>query len=258
MRDNADPTPVSDNAVIGRRRGARPRLRRRWPPRSPRNDHRAPREECRHLHRPSICRRASCCAPRVSPISATSTSAASTRESGGDRARRGGFQPAHFAAHGSCGDRQRRARSSVLRRHACRLLTNCSRTKASAASPTKGKTVGVPGLGRADHMFAVASWPPMSDSTPQGHPLGHQPDRPSPAGALRGGQDRRIPRPSARAPGTPRPRHRSCDRQQHHRPPMVAVFLLHAGRQPRIRAQISGRDQTRDARHPQSRRSLRH
>ena len=42
------------------------------------------------------------------------------------------------------------------------------------------------------------------------------------------------------------------------RPPLVAVFLLHAGGQPGIRAQVSGRDQARAARHPQGDRSLRH
>ena len=42
------------------------------------------------------------------------------------------------------------------------------------------------------------------------------------------------------------------------RPPLVAVFLLHAGGQPGICPQISGRDQARDARHPQGCRPLRH
>ena len=51
---------------------------------------------------------------------------------------------------------------------------------------------------------------------------------------------------------------RPCDRQQHRGPPLVAVFLLHAGRQPGLCAQIPGRDQARAAGHPQGRRSLRH
>ena len=42
------------------------------------------------------------------------------------------------------------------------------------------------------------------------------------------------------------------------RPPLVAVFLLHAGGQPGVCPQISGRDQARAARHPQGSRSLRH
>src|SRR5262249_50805189 len=45
--------------------------------------------------------------------------------------------------------------------------------------------------------------------------------------------------------------------QQRPRPPLVAILLLHAGRQPGVRSQISGRDQARAARDPQSRRSLR-
>ena len=39
---------------------------------------------------------------------------------------------------------------------------------------------------------------------------------------------------------------------------MVAVFLLYAGRQPRLRPQSPGGDQAGDARDPESRRSLRH
>ena len=76
--------------------------------------------------------------------------------------------------------------------------------------------------------------------------------------AVRGGEDRRLPRLSARAAGSARSPYRPRDRQQRRGPPVVAVFLLHAGGQPGIRAQVSGRDQARAARHPQGDRSLRH
>ena len=47
-----------------------------------------------------------------------------------------------------------------------------------------------------------------------------------------------------RGAGTPRPQGRTFDRQQFHRPSMVAVFLLHADGQDRVRPEVSNSDQT--------------
>ena len=123
----------------------------------------------------------------------------------------------------------------------------------------KGKTIGVPGLESSHHMFASVivahiGLDPVNDIrwvTPNA--------RIALTGrALRGGKDRRVPRLSAGAAGSPRSRHRACGRRHHRGPPLVAIFLLCARRQQRIRAQISSRDQTRNAGHPQSHRPLRH
>ena len=61
-----------------------------------------------------------------------------------------------------------------------------------------------------------------------------------------------------------RPSRRNCapasrprDRQQRRGPPLVAVFLLHAGGQREFVSRYPGRDQARGARHPQGCRSLR-
>ena len=91
----------------------------------------------------------------------------------------------------------------------------------------------------------------------QGHPLGHRPRRSSRSSCSQRARSMRFlgfpPEPQDL-----RARHighvivNSC-----RRPPVVAVFLLHAGGQPRIRPQKSGRDQARVARHSQGRGSLR-
>ena len=120
----------------------------------------------------------------------------------------------------------------------------------------KGKTVGVPDLGASPHVFlstmaAHVGLDPAKDINWVTSPI----DRAK--GAFRRGQDRCVPRLSARAAGTARPQDRPRDRQQLDRPPLVAVLLLHAGGQPGLRPQESGRDQARAARHPQGDRLLR-
>ena len=114
------------------------------------------------------------------------------------------------------------------------------------------------GLGSSQHVFlAVMAAYVGLDPDKDIHWVA-EPDRPSRCELFARGQDRRVPRLSARAAGTARPAYRPRDRQQRRGPALVAVFLLHAGRQPRIRPQISGRDQARAARHPQGGRPLRH
>ena len=73
-------------------------------------------------------------------------------------------------------------------------------------------------------------------------------------GAVRRRQDRRVSRLSARAAGAARPRLRSRDREHAQRPAVVAVFLLHDLRQPRLGPRSSGRDQALSARRLQGRR----
>ena len=60
-------------------------------------------------------------------------------------------------------------------------------------------------------------------------------------------------RRSARFTGSSRQEHRTCDRQQYHRPTVVAVLLLHAGGQYGVCRQISRCNQTRVARHTEGR-----
>jgi NitT/TauT family transport system substrate-binding protein len=51
---------------------------------------------------------------------------------------------------------------------------------------------------------------------------------------------------------------RPCDPEDRRGSALVAVFLLHAGSQPRVCSAVSGGDQARDPLHPESRRSMRH
>ena len=106
-------------------------------------------------------------------------------------------------------------------------------------------------------MFLRRSWPPMSGSIRARTSTGSPSPIVKPMRAVRRRQDRRLPGFAARAAGTARPPDRPCDRQQRGGPPLVAVFLLHAGGQPGIRPEISGRDQARGARHPEGGRSVR-
>ena len=69
-------------------------------------------------------------------------------------------------------------------------------------------------------------------------------------------RDRRLPRLSARAAGAARPRLQPRDPEHAHRPAVVAVFLLHDLRQPRLGPRSSGRDQAFPARDLQGRRVL--
>src|SRR6516164_163649 len=122
----------------------------------------------------------------------------------------------------------------------------------------KGKRVGIPGFGSPYHLFIVliaaqVGLDPKKDidcvvasSSVESMQL-----------FVDGKTDAffGLPTPTAGAAG---PACRTCHRRQRPRPSLVGVFLLHAGRQPGIRAEMSRRDQTRGARHLQSRRSLRH
>ena len=58
-------------------------------------------------------------------------------------------------------------------------------------------------------------------------------------------------------PGAARPAHRPIRPQQHHRPPLVAIFLLRFRRQQKLCSELPGRDPARAARHPQGDRPVR-
>ena len=99
---------------------------------------------------------------------------------------------------------------------------------------------------------------PTSGSTPQQDiDWVSEPDR-QPHGAVRRRQGRRFPRLPARAAGAARAQARPHDPQHDHGQAMVAVFLLHGLRQPRLRPRSSGRHQALSARHPQGRRHVCH
>ena len=101
------------------------------------------------------------------------------------------------------------------------------------------------------------SWRRMSGSTPSKDIEWVTPGRRNHRWSCSPREGRCLPRLSARAAGAARPQDRSRDPQHDHGPAMVAVFLLHDVRQPRLRPRSSGRDQARPARHPQGRRPLR-
>src|SRR6266446_6796123 len=136
------------------------------------------------------------------------------------------------------------------------VMVGCFELFASTAirslTELKGKSV----VSRRAVRFAVPDGRASRARPDQGHPLGRRP-RCQPARAFRGWQDRCLPRLSAGAAGAPRPARRPCHRQHRGGPPVVAVFLLSVGGQQGVCAQISGRDQTCGARHPQGSGSLR-
>ena len=95
----------------------------------------------------------------------------------------------------------------------------------------KGKSVGVAALGSSDHLFiSVMAAHIGLDPVNEINWIISQ--SPTPAELFADEQDRRLPRSAARAPGTSRPTYRPRNRQQRYRPPLVAIFLLYAGRQP--------------------------
>ena len=72
----------------------------------------------------------------------------------------------------------------------------------------------------------------------QGHRLGHADPTGNPMELFAERKSRCVSRLSARAAGAARPQDRSRDHQHGHGPAMVAVFLLHAGRQQGLRPQL--------------------
>src|SRR6185436_9359072 len=115
---------------------------------------------------------------------------------------------------------------------------------------SEGQDGGRAGSGRIAARLPRCHGRPRRARPDERHQLGHQPDD-RPEGAFRRAEDRCFLGLSARAAGIARSKDRPCDRQQRDRPPVVAVLLLHAGRQPGIHPQESGGDQARAARHPQ-------
>ena len=119
----------------------------------------------------------------------------------------------------------------------------------------KGKSVGVR-AGSSEHLF-VSSWRLMSGSTRPTTSRWVTSNPPSrwncscKARSMHSWRFRPMPQDLRRAQDRPRGR-------QHRRgPPLVAIFLLHAGGQPELCRTISGRDQARAARHSEGRRSVR-
>ncbi len=134
----------------------------------------------------------------------------------------------------------RLSRSTPASRSRCwpaciRDATSCSRTsRIRTITDLKGKSVGVLALGSGPHVFLAAHGGLRRARPRQGHQLGHQPV-PAANGAVRRGQDRCVPRLSARAAGAARPEDRPRDPQQRGRPSMVAVLLLPADGQHGLR-----------------------
>src|SRR5208282_1746392 len=124
-----------------------------------------------------------------------------------------------------------------------------------AVTELKGKNVAIPVLNSSPHLFTAIIVRASRPRSCQGYSLGREllakTDR-----AVRGRESRRLSRLSAGGTGGARPPARSCSRQQRGRYALVAVFLLHVGRQPRLRPGISGGNQARAARDPQGRRSV--
>ena len=108
----------------------------------------------------------------------------------------------------------------------------------------KGRTVGW-SSGYVSSRYLVSLMAKFVGLDPaQGYPLGQR-FRDRSDGSFHRSEDRRLPGRPATVPGASRPQDRALARQQRHRPSVVAVFLLHAGRQDRVRPEISDCDQTR-------------
>jgi len=112
-----------------------------------------------------------------------------------------------------------------------RFATNCSAAKASAGvADLKGKSVGVQGLGSAGNVLVTMMAAPCRARPRQGHPLGHRPRAKSRSSCSCRARSMRF--------WGSRPSHRSCAPRhignvivkQCCGPPVVPVFLLHAGR----------------------------
>ncbi len=121
----------------------------------------------------------------------------------------------------------------------------------------KGKSVGVQAAGPTRIGAPVPAGRSRRARPRQGHSLGHRPGAQA-VRAFRREQDRGVSGLPAGTPASALAADRPRDDEYRGRPTLVPVFLLHADRQPRLHPQISDCDQTRAARHPQSRRPLRH
>ena len=124
-------------------------------------------------------------------------------------------------------------------------------------SDLKGKRVGIqePGSSAPVPGRPMAAYIGLDPA--RGHRLGHDRRSGNAMELFADGQDRRLPRLPARAAGAARPQDRPRDPQHAPSTALVAVLLLHAARQRRVRPRASGRHQARAARHPQGRRPLR-
>ena len=123
----------------------------------------------------------------------------------------------------------------------------------------KGKSVGIQTLSSSAHLYlsimaAHVGLNPQTDINWVTSPAG---DASEPMELYAAGKDRCVSRLPARATGAAGARHRARDHQDRHGPPLVAVLLLHAGRQSGVRPRSSGRHQTCSACRAQGGRSLR-
>ena len=124
-------------------------------------------------------------------------------------------------------------------------------------SDLKGKRVGIDASGSSHAPVSRDHGGLRRARSRRGHRLGRCSRTGSAHGAVRRRQGRCVSRLPARAAGAARPQDRSRDPQHGHGQAVVAVFLLHGGRQHGVRPRLSGRHQALPAGHPQGHRPLR-
>ena len=169
---------------------------------------------------------------------------------------RGGFQSGASRAIRSGDDRGRRP-ITILGRCACRLLRIVRANEGiRSIADLKGKSVGLQALGSPARllklMAAHVGLDPEKDI--RGSPI---PRSNRSSCSQQGKIDAFLGLPAG-APRTAGPPCRPCHCEYRRGSPVVAVFLLHAGRQPGVRSETPGRDKARPARDLKGRRSLRH
>ena len=232
MSTAAKSTRLRGHLVVGRRRRADRRRAVRSPTRGRR---RRPRCGCRdglrHLRRTHSTSPRSCCARKASPTSATCRRRRASARADG-RTRRAGF-------------RRRPSRRRVAFRldagvpitvlAACiPAASSCSRTSRSAPSrDLKGKRVGVRPLSSVRHISTDHHGGPCRARSRHATSNGSRARAATPWSCSSKARSTHSsafpPEPQELRAREDRPR----DPQTRHRPAMVAVFLLHAVRQPR-------------------------
>ena len=194
--------------VGGRRRGRPWRPEHRSPTRRRRRRPRSGSAESSpaSASRPSTSPR-SCCAPKASPTSATCHAERSGVHAG--VIARGEidfgliFAPRAVVVASMPANRSRCWPACIP------AASSCSRTSPSAPSSTsRARRVGVPRARLEPAPATCRSWRPTSGSTPRRTSIGSRGRRRQPDGAVRRGQDRCLPRLSARAAGAARPQDR--------------------------------------------------
>ena len=167
-------------------------------------------ESTRHLHRPAVCRRGAAACGRLHRCPLRGDGVAAFH--------------AEMIARGEIDFSMVFARRSSIAMDAGQPITvvagvhpGCFELFAHepirTISDLKGKKVGIEGSGSSEHLYLAIMAALRRARPAQGHQLDREPRSCKPMELFAEGQDRRVPRLSARAAGAARPQDRSRDRQ---------------------------------------------